>query len=134
MADNYDYVKNYLSDFRVNDSGRTTGTFTNFDSLDDKIDDLYYYMQFIKFGFGRAVRDTSRFIQNNRLTRDEAIEIIRKYDGEFPSKNLKEVLEYLGLTEIELHKIIDKHRNSEIWKKNEKNDWLNSWELKNKIY
>ena len=33
------------------------GTFTNFDSLDDKIDDVYYYMQFIKFGFGRTTRD-----------------------------------------------------------------------------
>ena len=32
-------------------------------SLDDKIDNLYYYMQFIKFGFGRAVRDASRLIQ-----------------------------------------------------------------------
>ena len=33
-------------------------TFTDFDSLDDKIDCLYYYMQYIKFGFGRATRET----------------------------------------------------------------------------
>ena len=69
-------------------------------------------MQFIKFGFGRAVRDTSRFIQNDRMTRDEAMEIIRKYDGEFPLKNFKEVLQYLDLNENEFQKIVDKHRNS----------------------
>ena len=34
----------------TNPNGRTKGTFTNFDSLDDKIDCLYYYMQYIKFG------------------------------------------------------------------------------------
>ena len=134
MADNYDYVKKNLSKFKTSEFGRTVGTFTNFDSLDDKIDDLYYYMQFIKFGFGRAVRDTSRFIQNDRMTRAEAMEIIRKYDGEFPSKNFKEVLQYLDLNENEFQKIVDKHRNSEIWKKNDKNEWLSSWELKNKIY
>jgi N-acetyl sugar amidotransferase len=134
MANNYDYVKKHLDNFKINESGRTTGTFTNFDSLDDKIDDLYYYMQFIKFGFGRAVRDTSRFIQNDRMSRDEALEIIKKYDGEFPSKNLGEVLGYLDLKEDEFKKIVDKHRNTEIWKKNEKNDWLSSWELKNKIF
>jgi N-acetyl sugar amidotransferase len=134
MADNYDYVKKHLDNFKINESGRTTGTFTNFDSLDDKIDDLYYYMQFIKFGFGRAVRDTSRFIQNDRMSRHEALEIIKKYDGEFASKNLGEVLGYLDLKEDEFQKIVDKHRNTEIWKKNEKNDWLSSWELKNKIF
>lgn len=134
MADNYDYVKKHLNNFKLNEFGRTVGTFTNFDSLDDKIDDLYYYMQFIKFGFGRAVRDTSRFIQNDRMIRDEAMEMIKKYDGEFPSKNFKEVLQYLDLNENEFQKIVDKHRNSEIWKKNDKNEWLSSWELKNKIF
>jgi N-acetyl sugar amidotransferase len=134
MANNYDYVKKHLDNFKINESGRTTGTFTNFDSLDDKIDDLYYYMQFIKFGFGRAVRDTSRFIQNDRMSRDEALEIIKKHDGEFPSKNLGGVLGYLDLKEDEFKEIVDKHRNTEIWKKNEKNDWLSSWELKNKIF
>jgi len=134
MADNYDYVKKNLSNFLLNDNGRTTGTFTNFDSLDDKIDDLYYFMQFIKFGFGRAVRDTSRFIQNDRMSKKEAIEIVKKYDGEFPSKNLDEVLNYLALEESDFQKIIDKHRNIEIWKKNNHNNWLSSWELKNKLF
>ena len=47
MYKNYLAIKD-LIDFKI--VKRTSGTFTNFDSLDDKIDDLYYYMQFIKFG------------------------------------------------------------------------------------
>ena len=119
-----------LPDFRENEMGRTEGTFTNFDSLDDKIDDLYYYMQYIKFGFGRSSRDASRFIQNGEMSREDALELIKKYDGEFPSRNIKEVLEYLEIDKFEFEEIVNKHRNEEIWK----SSLNNKWELKNKIW
>ena len=124
MYENYEYVKSKLPNFKTATNGRTSGTFTNFDSLDDKIDDVYYYMQFIKFGFGRATRDSCRMIQNNQLTRSEAIDYARKYDDEFPSNNLKEVLDYLKLSKIDFDTIVDKHRNQEIWKSTN-----NSWKL-----
>jgi N-acetyl sugar amidotransferase len=115
IFDNYEFIKNKIN-FMTDTNGRTNGTFTNFDSLDDKIDNLYYYMQFIKFGFGRATRDASRQIQNGHMTRAEGLDLVRKYDDEFPSANLQANLEYLGLTEAELTKIVDLHRNPEIWK------------------
>jgi len=114
--ENYLFIKDKY-DFRTCPRGRTQGTFTYFDSLDDKADDLYYYMQFIKFGFGRAVRDASRMIQNKQLSRGEGLESARKYDHEFPEEYLPEMLEYLGIDRDELMRIIDKHRNPEIWKK-----------------
>ncbi len=129
MFENYKYVKKIMPNFQENPDGRTNGTFTDFDSLDDKIDSLYYYMQYIKFGFGRAVRDTSRFIQNSQMSRNEALKIVKKYDGEFPKNDLKEVLEYLNLSNFEFEEIINKHRNSEVWKKDN-----NSWKLKDIIY
>ena len=60
------YILKKNSNFKLDPNGRTEGTFTNFDSLDDKIDPLYYYMQYIKFGFGRATRDSCRMLQNNQ--------------------------------------------------------------------
>ncbi len=122
MYDNYQYIKERF-DFRTHPEGRTPGTFTDFDSLDDKIDALYYYMQFIKFGFGRTVRDASRLIQNNQLTREQGLSYVRLYDAEFPEEHLDEVLAYLDLTEEEFTEIVDKHRNPEIWKK-EGGEWL----------
>ena len=123
MLDNWHYVKKKLPDFQTDPDGRTEGTFTNFDSLDDKIDSLYYYMQYIKFGFGRATRDACRMIQNNQLTRDEAIKLARKFDHEFPKKYFKTVLKYLDISEFEFEEIVNKHRNQEIWKTNKKNKW-----------
>ncbi|OUU23104.1 MAG: hypothetical protein CBB97_13880 [Candidatus Endolissoclinum sp. TMED37] len=85
-------------------------------------------MQFIKFGFGRCVRDASRHIQNSHLTRDEGLRLARKYDGEFPSRYIKEALDYLSISRKEFEKIVDLHRNPEIWCKSDKN-----WELLTKI-
>ncbi len=116
MYENYQYIREKI-DFMTHPKGRTVGTFTNFDSLDDKMDPLYYYMQYIKFGFGRAIRDASRMIQNGHMTREEGLELAGKYDSEFPQEFFDEVLEYLDLSEDEFHHIVDKHRNPEIWKK-----------------
>lgn len=127
MYENYQYIKDKI-DFRTNQKGRTDCTFTNYDSLDDKIDNLYYYMQFIKFGFGRAVRDASRLIQNGHMTREEGLDLARKYDDEFCYEHFDEVLEYLDLTMDEFSKIVDQHRNPEIWKKNG-----SSWTLRNLV-
>lgn len=116
MYENYHYIREKI-DFMTHPKGRTLGTFTDFDSLDDKMDPLYYYMQFIKFGFGRAVRDASRMIQNGHMTREEGLKLAGKYDSEFPGEFFDEVLEYLDLREEEFHSIVDKHRNTEIWKR-----------------
>jgi N-acetyl sugar amidotransferase len=125
MYENYLYIKEKIH-FRTNIKGRTDGTFTNYDSLDDKIDNLYYYMQFIKFGFGRAVRDASRLIQNGHMTREEGLDLVRKYDDEFCYEHFDDVLDYLDLTRDEFVKIVDQHRNPEIWlKKGER------WVLRN---
>jgi len=117
MYENYHYIRERIP-FRKHPAGRTVGTFTDFDSLDDKMDPLYYYMQFIKFGFGRAVRDASRLIQNGHMSRGEGLSLASKYDSEFPHEFFDEVLEYLGMNEGEFHETVDKHRNREIWERN----------------
>jgi hypothetical protein len=128
MFENYKMIKTKI-DFHEHPKGRTSGTFTSFDSLDDKSDNLYYYMQYIKFGFGRCVRDASRFIQNNQMTRKEGLELAKKYDGEFCKEHLKEILEYLNLAKKEFIQIVDKHRNPEVWKK-ENGKWQLRYPIK----
>ena len=86
-------------------------------------------MQHIKFGFGRATRDACRMIQNNQMTREDAIKNAKMYDNEFPENNLKEVLSFLNLSKNQLDEVINKHRNNEIWQLKG-----NNWELVNKIY
>ena len=95
--------------------GKSDGSFEGFDSIDDMIDDLDYYLMHVKFGFGRSARMASRLIQNGHMTREQGLEFVRRYDGEFPRTYLPQVLEYLDMSEAELVEIVDRHRNPEIW-------------------
>jgi N-acetyl sugar amidotransferase len=112
--------------FKPEPSGKSEGTYTNFASLDDKTDCFHYHMAFIKFGIGRATSDAAHQIRDEIITRDEGVELVHKYDHEFPKQYLNDTLEYLDLNLEKLHQIIDKFRRPIIWKK-ENNEWkLNS--------
>jgi N-acetyl sugar amidotransferase len=116
MLENYRFLREKIN-FHTHPAGRTPGTFTDFDSLDDKTDGVYYYLQYVKFGFGRAVRDACRMVQNGQMTRDEALELARRYDHEFPEEHIDAVLEYLGMNREEFDATIDLHRNPELWQR-----------------
>jgi N-acetyl sugar amidotransferase len=80
---------------------RTAGTYSKYDSIDDKIDDFHYYTTFIKFGIGRATYDASQEIRSGDITRDEGVALVKKYDGEFPQRFADEIFQYLSIPEKE---------------------------------
>ena len=101
---------------------RTQGTYSKYNSIDDKIDDLHYYTTFIKFGIGRTTYDASQEIRNNHLNYEEGKKLIKKYDGEFPDIYFNEILSYLGIKKNDFFKRLNKFRPWHLWKK-EKNEW-----------
>ncbi len=101
---------------------RTQGTYSKYNSIDDKIDDLHYYTTFIKFGIGRATYDVSQELRNGHLSIEEGKKLIRKYDGEFPDKYFNEIMRYLEIKRSDFFKTVDKFRSPHIWKK-VKNRW-----------
>jgi N-acetyl sugar amidotransferase len=80
---------------------RSPGTYSKYNSIDDKVDDFHYFSTFIKFGLGRATYDASQEIRNNEISRDEGLALVRKYDGEFPERFADEVFKYLSIPEKE---------------------------------
>jgi len=122
------YYASENSDFKVNPY-RSEGTYTKYASLDDKLDNLHFYTWFIKTGRGRTTEDAALEVRNGIITRKEAVALIKKYDGEFPNRYFREILEYLDLSEENFHKIIDSFRPQHIWKKNK-----DKWELKQAVW
>tara|TARA_E500000331_G_scaffold357292_2_gene418540 strand:+ start:184 stop:1404 length:1221 start_codon:yes stop_codon:yes gene_type:complete len=96
---------------------RTQGTYSKYNSIDDKIDDLHYYTTFIKYGIGRASYDASQEIRNDHLTRDEGKTLVKRFDGEFPDKYFNEVMDYLRMKPKDFLKLCDKFRSPHLWKK-----------------
>ena len=76
---------------------RTQGTYSKYNSIDDKIDDLHYYTTGIKFGIGRASYDAAQEIRSGDITRDEGVALAKKFDLEFPSRFSDELFNYLSL-------------------------------------
>ena len=76
---------------------RTPGTYSKYNSIDDRIDDFHYYTTFIKFGIGRATYDASQEIRSRDITREEGVALVQKYDGEFPERFADEIFRYLSI-------------------------------------
>lgn len=115
------YFTTEHSKFTVNDQ-RTMGTYSKYNSLDDRIDDLHYFTTYIKFGIGRATYDAAQEIRNRHITREEGIALVRRFDGEVPFRYFKELLEYMDMGEKEFWETVDKFRSPHLWKK-ENGEW-----------
>ena len=103
---------------------RTQGTYSKYNSIDDKIDDLHYFTTYIKFGIGRATYDASQEIRNKHLTREDGVALVRKFDGEFPDRYFKEVMQYLDIDpDYFQHELTDKFRSPHLWGKDESGVW-----------
>jgi len=80
---------------------RTAGTYSKYNSIDDKIDDFHFYSYYIKFGIGRATYDASQEVRNEDIEREEGVALVKKYDGEFPERFADEIFKYLSIPEKE---------------------------------
>jgi len=96
---------------------RTEGTYSKYNSIDDKIDDLHYYTTWIKFGLGRASYDASQEIRNKHLTREEGIALVRQFDGEKPTRYTRDVMDYIKLDIDEFMDLCEKFRSPHLWTK-----------------
>ena len=103
--------------FEANPEGRSTGTYSKYASIDDLTDDFHYYFGFLKFGIGRCTSDAAHEVRDGEITRDEAVALVKKYDGEYPSKNMEHFLSYVGCDEVWLNVVFDRFRRShrKVW-------------------
>ncbi len=108
---------------------RTEGTYSKYSSIDDKVDNFHYYTTYIKFGIGRTTYDAAQEVRNEKITRNEAIELVRKFDHEFPKKYFEDFLRYINIDKDLFFKTINHFRSPHLWEK-KGNDWI----LKQKVY
>ena len=125
--ENFYYCREHTG-FQPN-SERSEGTYSKYASLDDCIDGFHYYLGFVKFGVGRATSDAAHEVRDGKITREEGIALVRRYDGEFPQKHYSEFLDYCGITHEEFQTVVDSWRSDHLWRKTG-----NGWELKTAVW
>ena len=110
---------------------RTEGTYSKYNSLDDKIDGMFYYTRYIKFGVGRTMMDSAQEIRNKHLTKDEGIALMKRFEGEYPARYEKDFLEYVSMSKQEFSDLCDEFRSPHLWKKDSGGVWklrFNPWD------
>ncbi len=90
-------------------------TYRTMSNLDDRYENgIHDLMKFIKFGYGRASDHASKDIRTGYMTREEGIEMVKKYDA-VVSSDLYYWLDYVDMSEEEFWSIADTFRDPRVW-------------------
>ena len=104
-------------------------TYRKISNLDDMHENgAHDYLKFIKFGYGRGTDHSTKDIRLGYMSREEGIEMVKKYDHIRPTDDLSRWFSYTNISEDKFNKYSDKFRDPRVWYiKN--NQWFkeNSW-------
>jgi N-acetyl sugar amidotransferase len=101
--------------------GTVEGSMVNYENLDNHQTGIHDYFKFLKFGFGRATDLACLHVRRGRITRTDAMEIVRRHDGKFPweylGKSLQDILKPLEMDVDDFIRVCDKFTNKKIFKR-----------------
>ena len=69
-------------------------------------------------------------VRYGMLTRNEAIELVKAKDGKLDPRSVREFCGFVGYTETEFWKVIDKFYSRDLFEKNAFGEWV----LKNPVW
>ncbi|CAG1001282.1 hypothetical protein BURK2_03041 [Burkholderiales bacterium] len=97
------------------------GSMVNYENLDNHQTGIHDYFKFLKFGFSRATDIACLHVRRDRISRTDALGIVRRLDGKFPwsylGKSLEHILEPLDMNVDEFVKVCDRFTNRRIFKR-----------------
>lgn len=100
--------------FRSRQEGARTGLYEHTD-VDDEFISLHHWMKWFKFGFTRTYDNLALEIRNERLTRDEAIDELRRRGDETPREDIEAFCRWVGMEQDRFFAIAEGFRNHDIW-------------------
>lgn len=92
---------------------RTYRTISNLDDMHEN--GIHDYLKFVKFGYGRGSDHATKDIRAGMMTREQGIEMVRKYDYVKPRRDLERWLKYVNMTEENFDYICDTFRDPRVW-------------------
>ncbi len=103
------------------------GSYTNFAQIDQDLYPLHVYLMYIKFGFGRATQDACIDVRRGSMSREQALELSKRYDDFYPEHLFKKFCDYYQISEKQFHQTIDKWVNKKLFVK--KNRWVPNFKI-----
>jgi N-acetyl sugar amidotransferase len=94
----------------------TIGTYVSYSQLDSDLIQVNQLLKCVKFGFGQCLDHTCYDLRDGRITRKEALDLVKKYDGKCSPKYVKKFCNYVGINLDEFYQNVEKFRGT-MWKK-----------------
>jgi len=95
------------------------GSLVNYENLDNHHTGIHDYFKFLKYGFGRATDLACLHVRRGRLSRETAIKLVRKHDGQFPWSYLgcplKKILDEMEMSVEDFIKVCDRFTNKKLF-------------------
>jgi N-acetyl sugar amidotransferase len=108
--------------FKANPGGARVGYY-DYADIDDDFISLHHWMKWYKFGFTRAFDNLSLEIRNRRLSRKQAIEILRERGDDTPHTDIAKFCGFAGVSPEWFFAVAEKFRNLSIWKRGDGGGW-----------
>lgn len=95
------------------------GSLVNYENLDNAHTGIHDYFKFLKYGFGRATDLACMHVRRGRMSRAEAVSLVRRHDGRFPSSYLgvpiDTILDEIGMSMEEFQRVCDRFTNKKLF-------------------
>lgn len=100
------------------------GSWSLTENIDMRFIDLREKIKYLKYGYGRATDQLNIAIKLNRISRKEALKIVKKIDGLADPKNEKAFCNYLNISREKYDEILSSFVNQDLFVKDNKGKWL----------
>jgi N-acetyl sugar amidotransferase len=100
--------------FVADRSGPRTGLY-DFADIDDDFISIHHWLKWYKFGFTRLFDNLSLEIRNGRVTREQAVAIVRERGDETPHADIDKLCKFLGISTGKFFEIAETFRNKDTW-------------------
>ena len=117
-AQHEEMVRQY--DYQGATFGRTFDTYDHVDCYNFM--DVHDHIKYVKHGYSKVTDHACREIRHGRLTRDQALSLVRHYETQ-PMAHLNKFCEWLGVDTRALTFIFNRHRNPKLWLEKAPGDW-----------
>jgi N-acetyl sugar amidotransferase len=100
--------------FEARGEGAKTGYY-DYADIDDDFISIHHYLKWYKFGCTRTYDNLALEIRNGRLTREQAVQVLRRRGDETPHEDIARFCDFVGITRERFFGIIEKFRNRDVW-------------------
>lgn len=99
------------------DTSAERGALHPFEALDEDFVFVNQMIKYFKYGFGKVTDEVSELIRFGRMTREEGLELVKKYDGKCSPEYIRRFCDYIEISEEKFWEVAESYRNKGLFEK-----------------